>query len=562
MSSAPSPEAAAGAPPAPVQQGGPPIWPWLVGGFLVRLLALLCGSDRLSEPDAAETKLLDWARAQAEGGPLPMGEVLRLLRSGPNAPHGGTWLVAGPVAVVTALSGVEWGYAALKTWGLLLQCAGLWAWSLASAAVAGPGARPWVTILLAFPPPLWFALSLVPWGSHPEAAALLGLPLLWHTRRGWSLGAAFGFGAVAALDLLVVPSVLCLWWAQRVRLNASANVARLALFALPIGATLWLTGGLSASVTEEPMNQPLALLGLLTDRLGLVGESVLGLLRLELAPPDWAPRALGIVAIGVVVAALWWTARLAPSSVGRITFVPTLVLLVTVLLFAPRRPDVPARYLVLLWPPLALGVGSALAACARRSTTLAAVAAFSLTGPLLLWLPDLVDPRRAPGFPRYQPERWVRLDIGHFGYDDVEALAAIRVRCAGGERGIALVTGTGAAERPPWSRRLPLDAPRIRQRIEATSWADGPETATRREEACALGLTLGWLGVDQPSEVAAVLPALGARRWDVAAALGTTPSVFGERHCEALLALSAVDRDAASAEACGSRLAPSPPSLP
>ncbi len=482
---------------------------------LSRVAYVLCGADLLSEPDAAEVKLMAWGDQVVRSGWPGWGEWLRMIRSGPMAPHGGTWFVTACYTALATILERAGSYAALKAVAIVLQTAGFVGWVGAARALAGERTAWVLGGLLLLAPAGMLGPSLVPWGSHPEAAALLGLPLLWAARGGGGVGLALAFGLVASLDLLVVPAALVLlgstWRAASPIVRLRDGVA----FFVPIAAMVWLTGIFSSSVTEDPVNTPSGLLaGVLATSPELLVQTLAAVTDLRswsplATPSGWWPtlhsmdRVTAALLLLAAILGAYRHPRLRPLLLA--AGVQGIVLL----LLAPRRPELPPRYLLLPWT-LLITVGAA------RPLLLLPQAAAGL---LLAW--TLCSPSRAPMFATYDPPRWVPHDLGHLRYEDGPAVDRFLEARAEDPAGFEIVTGSGAAEAalvdPP---RRDFSADAVIQRLEAVGPRLPPPGPRRKRRMENLGWALFVLGREDPAEVRRVLISLREDRWDAARGFG------------------------------------------
>ncbi len=489
-----------------------------VAFFAARLLLVLCAADRLSEPDAAETKLMaigdEWV---ADGFP-GVDRVLRHVRAGTNAPHG-AYL---PVSLLYALFVVPFGaagsYLALKLVAILFATIGLVAWTATANHLGGPKAAAVTAALLFVPPPGFLAGTMVPWGSHPESAALVGV-VAWALTSGRvrsagdAVVAGLLAGLVAGANLLVAPLLLVAAalphlphfppshggegvdaalepddtptfrgkggsgergkgrWTRPGGLAVGSGVG--------LGFVLWVTGGLTASVTETAGASPLELASGGAAE-GLFRQAASGLLPVGAWISDdpametlfgWLLTAVvAAVLVLVVLEARRRTAAVWVPVAGWLLAAP-LVHLAVVCALAPRRPFVPDRYLLVLVPISAVAFGVAVAWTwtrpRLRPLALALAAAWGLAG--AVQQVPLLDVSRIDGFAEYRPKAWVASDIGHVTYEEAPWVNAFVDRRPPHQRdGFGFAAGAGAADSALRRRaRGPLDPRDLMERRTA-----------------------------------------------------------------------------------------------
>jgi hypothetical protein len=543
----------------------------LVAVFVVvRLLLVLCASDLLSEPDAAEAKLMRIGDGWIASGQAPSLErLLWHARAGANAPHGGYLFVSLLYAALVVPLKASGSYLALKLVAIGVAAIGFAAWVVVADRLGGARAAWVAAALLLAPPPAFLAGSLVPWGSHPEAMALLGLSawaLLSGRIRSVGDGAVAGLllGLTAGVDLLVAPLVglaaLGWGWDRWRRAEAEGvrwlpqSAALLAGGAVGLGALLWLTGGATASVTETAGASPLELLS--TSRAGggdpLFGRSLAALLPLPIFGPTLAGRlltdgqafaldlaaSLGLLGgLGVVVARARRHEALGGRVAALLVAIPATHLAVLALL-APRRPDIPPRYLLPVAPLLLVALAVALAwGWERRGLRLALLAVIAL------WLlpgaalqAQLIRPARIEAFPEYRPAAWLEADIGHVGYDEAPWVNRFLEARGDATEGFAFAAGAGASDHllgePP--NRSALDPIALLDRRRA--WLEvgrSPEARRAMHENLGWGLSVfAWGREGVMHAVLSHLP--GGDRDAAARGLGAGLALRGSRGCEVI----------------------------
>jgi hypothetical protein len=372
----------------------------------------------------------------------------------------------------------------------------------------------------------------------------------------------------------------------------SARAARRAASALGAGAAvlagmLWVSGGLQASVTEDPGRSPIEIVA---GRAGAGGAepapwtATLG----ELLPLPWleaapfgpeplAPRlrerldlALSLLLALAVLAGLASrpTDRAAPARDGapeaRPSLLPLalclavpLVHVAVVARYAPRAPDVPVRYLLPMLPFLQVGLALA-AARLRWGLGWLAVAACALPG--LAVQARLMQLSRISSFFDYRPAAWVVADIGHVRYDTAPGVNAFLAQRREFPRGFGLAAGPGAADdlllQPPG--RQPVQPQDVLGRLAAELPLLPEDPAVLRRVHENLGWGLAVMAPERPAVWLSVLSHLGDWRDAAAEGLGRGLLHDGERGCGRLLAERGPDGEAmrrgARAEASAANL--------
>ena len=552
----------------------------LCGAFVaLRLLLVLCAADQLSEPDAAEAKLMRIGDEWIATGQAPTPErLLWHVRAGTNAPHGAYLLVSLLYALLVVPLGAAGSYLALKLVAIGFATVALAAWTATAWRLGGAVAAWAMGLLLLLSPPPLLAGGLVAWGSHPESVALVGL-CAWALTSGRirtagdSATAGGLLGLTAGLNLLVAPAVAVLalgWGFDRWRSPEGRTAALVALAvgaAVPLAALLWLTGGAAASVTETAGASPLELLWSAQQGAPApILETLVAVLPLRVWPPTAfgaaltaGPRfgldlALSIGLLGVLAAGSWQL-RSRRELLGRglaLLWAAPLVHLATLALLAPRRPAVPPRYLLPVWPLLLLGLALALAWWWPRRSTRAViavvVAAWLLPG--LSVHTERIRPGRAAGFAEYRPASWLAADIGHVGYDEAPWVNRF-VEARGHERtvGFGFVAGVGAADDALGGGTGPhLDAAALLDRRDAWLSSGAAVDRERLHENIGWGLSVfAWQRTGVWHGVLSRLP--DGDREATARGLGIGLSLRGDAGCRAIERYSGPDRRAMQAGA-------------
>ncbi len=484
----------------------------------LRVLLLFCSADRIGEPDAAETKLMELGDRWIATGPPGPADVLAAARAGRNAPHGGYLPVSMAYAALAVPRGAAGSIGTLKAITVLGAGVGFVAWTLAAVRLVGPGAGWVLALLLLLPPPALLGGQLVAWGSHAEVPWLLGL-LAWAAaaRTGEADGReilAVGLlaGGAAAFDLLAAPLALALLVGWALDRGRSRLLPALLAAAIPVGLGLWITGGWGASVTETAGNEPLALLegmaapALLLSTLGsLLPLPLLG--PAQLGEPA-ASLVNGVLTLGIAVGAVG--AVLTMDQRGRrlswLVIAPVGFLLVLAAT-APRRPAIAVRYLLPLWPLLLLAVAAGAQGCAARWRSARPVVAVLVGALVLLGLSTavgLVAPSRIARAADWDPARYTAADLGHVTYelaggldvllDQVGPRVVIPGRDAPDVRGLAAVLGAGSADCLLLSGPHRFAPELVAQRLETIGPRLSAGEATRFYEQVGWGLALVYPG--------------------------------------------------------------------
>jgi hypothetical protein len=287
-----------------------------------------------------------------------------------------------------------------------------------------------------------------------------------------------------------------------------------------------LCGAWTASVTETPGNTPVGLM--------FTGGTDLWATLASLLPPRVVPahliassRALdaGLALFALVTCAIAVGGR--DSARGRraaVVIGAGLAHLALLALLAPQRPDVPARYLLPLWPLIAVGVAVGVArftegdrerGTLRIALGILLLAAWALPGAVTQI--QLLQPERARAFFSYDASRYAGLDIGKVTYETAPGVNDFLARRSD-ITGFRLVAGTGAGQdllmRPP---PHPVDAARLPAQIEhALGRFESRETSLEN-----VGWGLAVFAADRPGARRSVLLGLGgADREAVARGIG------------------------------------------
>ena len=577
----------------------------------LRLLLVFSASDRIHAPDWAEAKHSFLGDRWILAGPPSLGEVLETARESRNAAHGGFLPLSALYAVLSVPYAAPDNQLALKLSAIAFATLGFCAW-LAVAIRIGGALAGWLTALLAlFPPPIYLAGSLVTWGSHPEASALLGVAALLLLResstrcRGLCLP-ALALGTVGAMSSLLLPITLLLlivWLrgiAPSILVRRRIAVAALA-WALPLLLAWWLTGALGSSITEEAGNAPLDLVLSVGDGLALIpatlgkliplpcfGAEVLGrdLSDAARAPLDWILFALLLCSLAHITTLSRHPARGDETTSAPLARLTTTLLvgapalhLGILLLVGPRRPSVELRYLLPVFPILgvAIAVAAALAWRQRKSVRTRAWAALLLCSVIAWSIPGmavqaaLIEPARigalsgvGPGFMAWRSPRYIDYDIGNVRYETAPGVNDFLSQRGTSPAGFALVPRLTAGQDLLRSLEPPvIDAARLLDRIRqdrATQPVASPERTRIYEN---IGWALAVFAPDRPGLWMALLSHLGSDRSACAAGLGMGLSRTLDTACTKIQTLQKEDRHpawagAASLDAAFRQSCPSP----
>jgi hypothetical protein len=472
-----------------------------VAFFATQILLVLSSADRISEPDLAEVGLMELGDAWAQGETASVDQVLRAVRAGPNAAHGGYVFVALLYAALAALVGSS--YLALKVVVIGIATVGLLAWTAVADRIGGRYAALAAGLMIFFAPPSGLGGRLVAWGSHPESATFLGLAalaVLSASRSlrgailvGGAVGACLGFNrlTLAAVGVLAVGWAVHAWRDDRRAHVAFATVVAAAV----LGGWMAVTGGWNASVTETPGNTPI---GLLASAGTTFIASLLSFLPLRVVPVHATSLAPFLdVSLSMIAVALAFISIRSPGA--RLLGLALAAHLVFIAVLAPQRPSVPARYLLPIWPLLAVVLALGLARLKEKSPALALVGLVAWVTPGLVQTVVLVDLGRAEAFFDYRPQEYAPKDIGKVTFASAPGVNDFLSRRPNDAAAFRLAGGSGAGQdllmRPA---PHPVDPAGIRRQIDA--WAgvhsrSGPARSRRLE---AVGWGLAVFAADRP----------------------------------------------------------------
>ena len=583
----------------------------------LRLLLILSASDQVHAPDWAEVKHMLLGDQWVTQGPPTPSEVLAWGQDSRNAAHGGFLLVSLLYAVVVVPLQTTQSYLALKAIVLLFAVLGFIGWTGTALRLGGRLAGCVAALLFLFPPPTYLAGTSVAWGSHPEATALLGMAALLATSAssaGWRhllalgllLGASIGLSSLAAPIALAI-AVGSLWDRRGPHWRPAAVSMALGL-AVPVVAIGLLTGSPTASVTEEADHAPV---DLLVENLDDGEALVMPSLREVIPIPAWGPSLLhqdlqspqrqglnGMLSLTLLLGLLVIGQGLrggspGPPHRGRVIALcvlgPALHIGMLVLL-APRRPSIEARYLLPLWPCLLLLLSLAVAQAMEFARTspgrrwlqpCAVLAALLWLAPGLQVQANLLDPGRIGagddhrGFSTYQPGRYVAAEIGNVTYPTAQLVNDFLDQREPGIRGFSLVTRIEAGQdlllEPPELEHQ-LDPIAIVERIgrdRGTQPSPGPERDRIYEN---LGWALSTFAPDRGGLWLGILSQLEGDRSATASGIGMGLAGQGPAGCAAMalgpptdqasLLRGAIERDPDVLSRCGLATLPASPAPP
>ena len=561
----------------------------------LRLLLVLSAADRIHAPDWAEAKHSFLGDRWINEGPPNLSEVLAAARDSRNAAHGGFLPLSALYATLSVPLGTDDNQLALKLSALAFACLGFFAWMAVALRIGGALAGWLAALLLLFPPPIYLAGSLVTWGSHSEATALLGLAtflMIRGQKPGLSgmLAPALALGCVAAVSNLFVPIVAVLllaWLWTRTpdmpaggRLLTRESAVAVLITSVPIIISWLVTGGPGSSVTEEAGNSPFQLLLAVGDGLSLLPKTLDALLPF----PIFGPQFLDLKISGPLLRSLDWTlsvllvCALAQVMIGRdretmirqpmpfalLVGAPTAHLLV-LLLIGPRRPSIELRYLLPLFPLalVAISIAAAWAWQQRRSLLtrlwagLLLLSAIAWTLPGLSAQSSLLDPSRigslsgeSPGFFAWRSPRYIDFEIGNVRYETAPWVNDFLNQRGDSPYGFGLVPRLTAGQDLLRALEPPvIDATRLLDRIQRDRASQPPPGRERAHIYENIGWALAVFAPDRPGLWMSLHSHLGADRSACAAGLGMGLSRSDPRACEKIHALQKVDQLAAWAGA-------------
>ncbi len=554
----------------------------------LRLLLVLSAADRIHAPDWAEAKHSFLGDRWINEGPPSLSEVLAAARDSRNAAHGGFLPLSALYATLSVPLGTDDNQLALKLSALAFACLGFFAW-LAVALRFGGALAGWLAaLLLLFPPPIYLAGSLVTWGSHSEATALLGLAtfLMIREQKPGLFGLvapALTLGCVAAMSSLFVPIVIMLllaWlWTRapevltKGKLPTRESAVAVLLTSVPIILSWVVTGAPGSSVTEEAGNSPFQLLLAVGDGLSLLPRTLDALLPLPVFGPqfldlklsgtllrslDWTLSALLICALTQLVVGGHKESRSQQAmSLALLVGAPAVHLLV-LLLIGPRRPSIELRYLLPLFPLalVAISVAAAWAVKRRRSlltqlwTGLLLLSVVAWTLPGLSIQSSLLEPSRigslsgqGPGFFAWRSPRYIDFEIGNVRYETAPWVNDFLNDRGDAPHGFGLVPRLTAGQDLLRALEPPvIDAARLLDRIQRDRATQPPPGRERAHIYENIGWALAVFAPHQPGLWMSLNSHLGADRSACAAGLGMGLSRSDPKACEKIHALQQVDR--------------------
>jgi hypothetical protein len=569
----------------------------------LRLLLVLSSADRIHAPDWAEAKHSFLGDRWIQEGPPSLSEVLAAARDSRNSAHGGFLPLSALYASLSVPFGVSDNQLALKLSAIAFATLGFFAWVGVACRIGGVLAGWLAALLLLFPPPIYLAGSMVTWGSHSEATALLGLAalLLLRDRRPGSWGTivpALFLGCVAAMSSLLIPIsglLLLVWLRQRGSSQHPGGAGHkgelvLALLAcsLPVTISWLITGAPGSSVTEEAGNSPLHLVMATAEGLALIPGTLAELLPLPAFGPeffgtqlsdakrdliDWGLLALLLCALAQVIFGSKTEERPVPTSspdralsIALLVGAPVLHLLV-LLLIGPRRPSVELRYLLPLFPIVLVSLAAAASwAWTRQRSGKTRLWAGVLLCAVLSWLvpgitvqASLLEPSRmgsptgeGSGFFAWHSPRYIDFDIGNVRYESALGVNDFLSQRGDSPQGFALVPRLTAGQDLLRAFDPPvIDAARLLDRIrrdQSTQPSQGPQRERIYEN---IGWALAVFTRDRPGLWMSLLSHLGPDRPACAAGLGMGLSRISDTSCEQIHGLQEQDRRPAWEGAAG-----------
>ena len=439
-------------------------------------------------------------------------DVLRLAQAGTNAPHGAYLPVSLSYAVLARPFGVPGNYLALKLVAIGMGLLAMFVWiAVAEQLSTGPPGQAGFAmgLLFLFAPGEMLLGSLVPWGSHPEGILFGGLAALTalraQQRRSPPLHSGFVIALAAAMSTLLAPTafLLLLVLLYRQRDRSTTLVATLGGAFIGFVGPLLLSGSLGASVTEAPGATPTELVRSgFGSNVDLVYRSLLSVLPFPLSPDAVAASSPVIAGLGTLalLAAVAWQGWLglkarAPLRLVLMLAVPVCSLLVLVL-FAPRRPFIPPRYLLPLFPFLLLALTLTWSEAQSRTLRLLATAGLLVViGPGISLQAGLIDLSRAGGFASYRPSDYTAADVGHVRYENADCVGRfLATRAVDSRTGFNFAAGVGASDSLlsiPLSERR-LQAQSLLERREHWLNERDPAAPYSSEERRQMHENIGW----------------------------------------------------------------------
>lgn len=560
----------------------------------LRLLLVLSSADRIHAPDWAEAKHSFLGDSWIDEGPPSFSEVLAAARDSRNAAHGGFLPLSALYACFSVPFGASDNQLALKLSAIAFATLGFFAWVAVAVRIGGSLAGWLAALLLLFPPPIYLAGSMVTWGSHSEATALLGLAalLLLRDRRPGSWGTivpALSLGCVAAMSSLLIPisGLLLLVWLRPTGSSQHPGGAGhkgkfvLALLAcsLPVTISWLITGAPGSSITEEAGNSPLDLVLATADGLTLIPGTLAELFPLPVFAHelfgtqlsganrdlmDWGLLVLLLCALAQILAASTTREPVTPAPAPDRTLIIALLVgapalhLLVLLLVGPRRPSVELRYLLPLFPIALVSLAAAASwAWTRQRSGTTRLWAGALLCAVLSWLvpgitvqASLLEPSRmgspsdeGTGFFAWHSPRYIDFDIGNVRYESASGVNDFLSQRGDHPQGFALVPRLTAGQDLLRALDPPvIDAARLLDRIrraQSTQPAQGPHRERIYEN---IGWALAVFAPDRAGLWMSLLSHLGPDRPACAAGLGMGLSRISDKSCEQIHRLQEQDR--------------------